>query len=149
MLRVVLWWSFVQPKPDNYIEKKIFKAPKQIKMPTLDTGRQIIANCYHNQGVHVGEIMSFLYLYSFLFINLTFLCYYLFDFKHCHACSLPAFSKLCSHQSQNSRHVVYNGLLSVKQKFYLDMFNLNPIASKTLICNNWLIKIDLKDNFSE
>jgi len=37
-----------------------------------------------------------------------------------------------------------NGLPSIKQKFYLETFYLNPIASKTLICNNWLIKIDLR-----
>jgi len=32
--------------------------------------------------------------------------------------------------------VVGNGLPLIKQKFYLDTFNLNPIASKTLICKN-------------
>jgi len=46
---------------------------------------------------------------------------------------------------QNSQRGSCNGLLSIKQTFYLDMFNLNSIASKTLICNNnWLIKIDLE-----
>jgi len=37
-----------------------------------------------------------------------------------------------------------NGLPSIKQKFYLETFYLNPIASKTLICNKWLIKIGLR-----
>jgi len=62
---------------------------------------------------------------------------------------LPAFSKLCSHHRQKSWHVVSNGLAVNQTKFYLDTFNLNPTASKILICNNWLIKFDLKDKFSE
>jgi len=55
---------------------------------------------------------------------------------------LPAFSKIRVHHRQNS-------LPSVKQTFFLDTFNLNQIASKTLYCNNWLIYIDMKDSFSE
>lgn len=54
---------------------------------------------------------------------------------------LPTLSKLRGLHRQNSRRVVCNRLPQSKQKFYLDMLNLNSVAFKTSLSDNLVKKL--------